>query len=618
MVEPLPSLTATDFPAFFTELWSRDGDSQVTPFPWQIDLLAEVQAARRWPSLIDLPTGSGKTSLMELAVFLLALDAENEPEHRWMPRRIALIVDRRVIVDQADQRGGQIVAALSRALTGDGSQVMQRVTSRLSHLSREHGDLPAGPPLVNTVLRGGIVRDETWARRPDVPALLSSTVDQVGSRLLFRGYGVPASMRPIHAGLLANDTLLMLDEVHLSRPFAETLEMLGHYRFLRTPGRDLPDRWQAVQLTATPGQGHVERFPRTPLDVDSHAVLARRVRASKPARLLVESVAVDPAKANQDLAIACVREARNLLADGARTFAVVVNRVDTARRVAQLAMSSSEKAGWEVVLLTGRMRSLDRDSVLRTYAERLRIGRDRSSDQEPLLVVATQSIEAGADFDFDGIVTECASLDALRQRFGRVDRDGQLAGAGQPAQSVILVRSTDLADDSDDPIYGSALRHTWTWLSERKPVDFGIQPMGRLIESSDVSALVPQPVSAPVLCPQHLDAWAQTSPVLSVVPDCARWLHGLAVSEQAADVEVVWRDDLHESLFARRPSDPKLGREGPSPELERELSDRVAALPPKAAETLSVPLGAFRRWAAGETDDVDTSDVDGLTDVSVD
>lgn len=618
MGEPLPPLTVQDFPAFFAELWTRNENPQITPFPWQIDLMAEVQAARRWPALVDLPTGSGKTSLMEMAVFLLALDADSEPEHMWMPRRIALIVDRRVIVDQADQRGGHIVTALSRALAGHGSQIMQRVAKRLSHLSRGHGDLPGGPPLVNTVLRGGIIRDETWSRRPDVPALISSTVDQVGSRVLFRGYGLSASMRPIHAGLLTNDTLLLLDEVHLSRPFAETLDMLVHYRSLRTPGRNLPDRWQAVQLTATPGRDHAERFPRAPLDVDSHEVLARRLRAAKPARLVLANVAANPAKANQDLANACVREARSLLADGARTFAVVVNRVDTARRVAQLAMKQSDKAGWKVALLTGRMRSLDRDQVLNSHIERLRIGHERSSSQEPLLVVATQSVEAGADFDFDGIVTECASLDALRQRFGRVDRDGQLADDGHPAQSVILVRSTDLNQGADDPIYGSALRQTWTWLSQREPVDFGILAMGDHVRSSEVSALLPQPSRAPLLCPQHLDAWAQTSPVPSVVPDCARWLHGVAVSEQAADVEIVWRDDLDESLFTSTLGGQERNQEGLSAKLQREVSDRIAALPPKAAETLSVPLRAFRRWASEDPDDVDTSDVDGVYDPPAD
>jgi len=112
-------LAPRDFAAYFEAIHGH------RPFPWQERLLAQVASEGRWPSLLDLPTGTGKTAAIDVAVFHLALDAEHPAAERKGPRRIIMVVDRRTVVDQAFERArsrarsrARRAACLARSASG--------------------------------------------------------------------------------------------------------------------------------------------------------------------------------------------------------------------------------------------------------------------------------------------------------------------------------------------------------------------------------------------------------------------------------------------------------------------------------------------------------------------
>src|SRR5215207_8188184 len=84
------------------------------PFRWQQDLLERALDAH-WPAAVDVPTGMGKTAVIDIAVFCLAAQADLPPAERTAPMRTFMVVDRRIIVDQAFDRAmrlrGRLLAA---------------------------------------------------------------------------------------------------------------------------------------------------------------------------------------------------------------------------------------------------------------------------------------------------------------------------------------------------------------------------------------------------------------------------------------------------------------------------------------------------------------------------
>ena len=268
----MTDLTLDQFPKFFCAL-----NNGANPFQWQQDLIKRVMT-QGWSKSIDLPTASGKTAVLDIAVFHMALDADRPPAERVAPRRCFFVVDRRVIVDEAYTRARRIAQTLREAQDG----VLRTVADRFRQLAADD------VPLATAVLRGGIYREDTWVRNPAQPLIVVSTVDQVGSRLLFRGYGVSEYSRPIHAGLIGNDALLILDEVHLSEPFRQNLEALVRYRSWHRRA-DIPDLFAVVTMSATPGVKAEFELPPEDRNADKAPELACRLNAHKLARLELAS-----------------------------------------------------------------------------------------------------------------------------------------------------------------------------------------------------------------------------------------------------------------------------------------------------------------------------------------
>jgi CRISPR-associated endonuclease/helicase Cas3 len=582
----------SDFDTFFEALHG------FPPFPWQRRLMRRV-AEEGWPAVLGLPTSAGKTAALDIALFHIVLDADKPPPEKRAPRRIFFIVDRRLIVDEAYDRACLIRNRLSQVL-GNDHEILAEAARRLLSLSSEE----AAAPVDVIRLRGGLPRERAFLRNPLQPAIVLSTVDQVGSRLLFRGYGVSEFMRPIQAALVGVDSLIIIDEAHLSGPFVETLQWVRRYQSEAWADRIIGRPATVVQMTATPPADAGDIFT---LDGEDwhHKLLEARLKCAKPAKIVTVNDSKEEPQATQTALVeSLASNAKTLMAAMRETFGapvvgIVANRVGTARQVFE---QLSCEDGADGVLLTGRIRSFERDELLKMYLPRMKAARAPDANPRPLYVVATQTIEVGADLDFDALVTEAAALDALRQRFGRLNRLGTRDGS---CGVIVYVKSGSA--DGADPIYGDALTETCKWMEKvavkrkgkkairgQRILDFGIQAMHRVLPSSNKLARLLTPTrQAPVLMPAHVDMLVQTSPSPSVEPEVSAYLHG--IESQPEDVQIIWRADLPDTL---------------EQDEEESVIDTVVTLPPIQLEAVAVPVWAARAFLSGSLRE-DIADVEG-------
>ena len=376
-------------PPFKSELARLTG---YPPFRWQTCLFEEWLARGRIPSALDIPTGLGKTSVMVL--WYLALKAGAA-----VPCRLVYVVDRRAVVDQATTVAEEI------------REKSQDATLRVSTLRGQHVD------------------NRDWLADPAAPAIVVGTVDMIGSRLLFSGYGVSSKMRPYHAGLLGADTLAVLDEAHLVPPFEKLLEAMANGAETFGPktqqDREIVPPFKLLSLSATGrdnGAGRQKVFRLLPEHRKDEAV-RKRLEAYK--RLTIQVLDDAP-----NLVPKLVERAWSLGNEPPARVLVYCDRREDAVKVKgeidkKLKKEKREPVSEHSELLVGGRRVFEREKLADWLKTRGFFGEANGPLQQSTFLIATSAGEVGVDLDADHMVCDLVEWERMVQRLGRVNRRGR-------------------------------------------------------------------------------------------------------------------------------------------------------------------------------------------------
>lgn len=354
----------------------------------------EMAETDEWPDVLTAPTGLGKTAAVVLAWCWRRIRMPNVT-----PRRLVYCLPMRTLVDQTV---GNIRTWIDRL--GDCAPI----TNEDIHM-----------------LMGGF--DETpWYREPEKPLVLVGTQDLLLSRALMRGYAMSRYRWPVDFALLHNDAQWVFDEVQLMDAGLATSTQLEGFR--RRFGTEVASRSLWISATLHPDWLHTVDFQDRPammdaienFSVDTESERVRTlVRAPKSInKATVElggKTAVDLKAYSADLA----NEVLTLHTDGSTTL-VVLNTVARAQAVYKELIRSVAPA--RRALIHSRFRSSDRQTQMGKLP--------KPHERKDLVVVATQAVEAGIDLSAATLITELAPLPSMVQRFGRVNRYGELNQSG--------------------------------------------------------------------------------------------------------------------------------------------------------------------------------------------
>lgn len=345
-----------DFVGFFERATGRQ------PYVYQ------SVVARNMPSIVNMPTGSGKTEAV-ITGWLWRRTRYRTSE----PRRLIYCLPRRTLVEQTAERARDMVRRLGI-------------------------DCPVH------IMMGGEM-NTAYEDAPDRQCIIVGTQDTLLSGALNRLYGAYPSMWPMSFGILNNDCMWVIDEVQIMEnglPTSAQLEGLRESLGTFGPHRTI---WMSATMSGrwleTPDHGGIDP-PEMPMDgLEGVAGAGKTIRKAPVTTDEVSDI---------------VSWILGLHRKGAT--AVIVNTIHKAQ---ELYLELCKSGVGKIVLAHSKFRPADRNRINNMIAG--------MSEDDDVILVCTQVLEAGVNVSVRTLVTELAPWSSVVQRAGRCNRYGTAVDA---------------------------------------------------------------------------------------------------------------------------------------------------------------------------------------------
>ena len=342
------------------------------PYPYQIKL-----AKSQIPSVINVPTGAGKTEAAILSLWMWRRELKDENT----PTRLIYCLPMRVLVEQT----------------------VQRINNWIKNLGLED--------TIGVISLMGGSENEEFQKYPGKEYIIIGTQDMLISGALNRAYGNSPQAWPVFFGLFNNDCMWIMDEIQImENAFPTSLQLDVFRKQFETYGLS-----KTVWMSATINKDWLKTINFNGINDSEICSLSKEDKEHE--KLKVRNKA---AKTIHRADIKFEKYDRNVvkylhgLHKKGTTTAIIVNTVKRAQELYDLI----KKEGCECKLIHSRFREKDR-SKLNEWINAL----DQHKDK---IIISTQVLEAGVDISVRTMITEIAPWANMVQRFGRCNRTGKL------------------------------------------------------------------------------------------------------------------------------------------------------------------------------------------------